>query len=290
MKNYFKQVIKKLYRIYLKIKAYNKISKLLGKSNGSMNLLAGAIKEFLRNQLTKEEKSWIQKIESLRKNLNSSTDLISIVDFGAGTSELNLTNAEMLHGRVLNRVVGEVCRKASKPYFWSLLLFKLIRKFKPTICLELGTCLGISGSFQAAALELNQEGKFISLEGAESLARIAQQNFSSLGLENVKVVIGKFQDTLDVVLNKYYPIDFAFIDGHHDENATLFYFEKIYPFLSNKAVIVFDDIFWSAGMKRAWKKIMSDDRTKISIDMRNMGIGIFDSEVKEKQSFNISLI
>jgi hypothetical protein len=65
----------------------------------------------------------------------------------------------MNRGKVVTRTVGEVSKGASKPYFWSLLLFKLIRKFRPSICLELGTCLGISASFQAAALKLNGIGK-----------------------------------------------------------------------------------------------------------------------------------
>ena len=67
-------------------------------------------------------------------------------------------------------------KKGSKHYFWSLLLFKLIREFKPLNSVELGTCLGISGAYQAAAQKLNKSGRLITLEGAKSLASLAEKN------------------------------------------------------------------------------------------------------------------
>ena len=97
-------------------------------------------------------------------------------------------------GRVITKAIGDAC-KTSKSHFWSFLLFKLIREFKPSTCLELGTALGISACYQAAALKLNQAGNLTTLEGADSLALIAKQHFQALGLDNVRVVIGRFQDT-----------------------------------------------------------------------------------------------
>jgi len=162
-------------------------------------------------------------------------------------------------------------------------LFKFIREFRPSVCLELGTCLGISASYHAAALELNNHGKIVTLEGSESLASLARENFERLGLKRVTVVVGRFQDTLEEVLRRQAPIDFVFIDGHHDEHATLAYFEKIFPFLSEDAVLVLDDISWSNGMKRAWKTIVSNKRINISVDLFNVGVCIIASSLKEKQ-------
>jgi len=53
----------------------------------------------------------------------------------------------MYQGVNMDTTVGKTCKIASKPYFWSLLLFKLIREFKPSNTIELGTCLGISGAY-----------------------------------------------------------------------------------------------------------------------------------------------
>lgn len=287
---HLRSAVKGIYWIVLKMKARNAISRLYGEVDWGSRLIASALMGALQNDAISEEKVWIDKIESLREELNSSTSEVSIVDYGAGKPGLNLTDEEMYQGRVITSSVGDICRTGSKPYFWSFLLFRLIREFRPSVCLELGTCLGISASFQAAALKLNQAGKIVTLEGAELLASLAQRNFQSLGLDNVSIVIGRFQDTLDGVLNEHAPLDYAFIDGHHDEKATMTYFEQIFPFLSDKAIIVFDDISWSEGMKRVWKGIEMDERVKISVDLRHVGICIIDRGIEGKQSFKIPMI
>ena len=52
------------------------------------------------------------------------------------------------------------------------------------------------------------------------------------------------------------------IDGHHDEQATIAYFEKFIPYLSKNSIIVFDDISWSDGMRRAWNTIEKNEMVK----------------------------
>ena len=272
---YLKKVIKRLYRIVLiqKIRIFSKP-------------LAIALKYALEHKLNTEEKVWIDKIESLRKQLESSTAEISIVDYGAGSPDSNLTDVDMYQGRVSTTTVG-TCARASTSHYLSFLLFKLIREFKPSVCLELGTNLGISAAYQATALKLNGGGKILTLEGAESLALLAQKNFQTIGLSNVVVVTGRFQDTLDNVLNEHGTINFAFIDGHHDEKETLAYFEKIFPFLSKRAVLIFDDIDWSNGMKIAWKAIKTDKRVKISVDLSKFGVCLIDNRIVKKKIFKI---
>jgi hypothetical protein len=170
---YSKRLVKHIFRIVLKMRAQNKILRLCS-DGGVSKQIGDTLRETLQNDVTSDEKRWIDRIELLREKLDSSTTKISIVDYGAGSPDLCLTNEEMNRGKVVTRTVGEVSKGASKPYFWSLLLFKLIRKFRPSICLELGTCLGISASFQAAALKLNGIGKIVTMEGAESLSSLAK--------------------------------------------------------------------------------------------------------------------
>ncbi len=221
--------------------------------------------------------------------MNSSLTKISITDFGAGKSNLARTEDEMYQGVNRDTTVGETCKIASKPYFWSLLLFKLIREFKPSNTIELGTCLGISGAYQASAQKLNKSGRLITLEGAKSLASLAEKNLQQLGLDNVHVVSGRFQDNLDRVLTENKPIDYAFIDGHHDEKATISYFEKFIPHLSKNSIIVFDDISWSDGMRHAWKNIEKNKDVKISLDLGVIGICVLDENINEKYSFRIRM-
>ena len=143
-------------------------------------------------------------------------------------------------------------RIAGKLYFRSLLSFKLVAEFKPLKSIELGTCLGISGAYHASAQMLNESGSLTTLEGAQSLASLAEKNLPQLGSDNTRVVSGRFQDNSDKVLTENKPIDYVFIDGHHDEQATIAYFEKFMPYLSKNSMLVFDDISWSDGMRHAW--------------------------------------
>jgi hypothetical protein len=281
--------MKHILRIILKIRARGKISRLCN-VKGVSKQIGDALRETLQNDFSSDEKKWIDRIEILREELDSSMTKMSIRDYGAGTPDLCPTNEEMNRGRVVTKTVGEVSKSYSKPYFWSLLLFKLIRKFRPSICLELGTCLGISASFQGAALKLNGKGKIVTLEGAESLATIAERSFRSLSLDNVALVTGRFQDTLGKVLDTYKSIDYAFIDGHHDEKATIAYFKQIIPFLSEEALLVFDDISWSDGMKRAWKTIVTNDRINISINLRQIGVCIINSSIDNRENIVIPMV
>jgi len=155
--NSLKVLVKRPISIILKLRARFSTFRLCREPNVMVKKIGEALKETLQNKVSPEEKIWIDKLENVRSELIASTVELPIVDYGI--SNLKLGGNENKKANVINRTVGEVCLSDSKQYFWSLFLFKLIRKFKPILCLELGTCLGISSSFQAAALWLNGNGK-----------------------------------------------------------------------------------------------------------------------------------
>jgi hypothetical protein len=207
--------------------------------------LARALEKSVSDTQTKAEQDWFDSIEKVRDRLLLSEERVQLVDYGAGPKD------DLASGTHVIRAISEVCRTASKPRRWASVLFHVIRETHPKTSVELGTCLGISGAYQAAALRLNGAGRFITLEGAEGFAKIAASNFREFGFSDVRVVVGRFADTLPNVLRAHAPIDYAFIDGHHEESATLAYFEQFVPFLSPSALLVFDDFDRSDEMKRA---------------------------------------
>lgn len=285
IKSTIKTAITKIYQY----KATTQLSQLRNTKTLQTGKIATAIHDAIRNELDPVERQWVDRIEEKRRALNNSTEKISKTDFGAGNPDLTQTEDEMYEGVTRDTTVGKTCRKASKPYFWSLLLFKLIREFRPSICIELGTCLGISGAYQASAQKINKNGNLITLEGAKSLAALAEKNLQQLGLDNAEVVCGRFQDTLDRVLTENKPIDYAFIDGHHDEKATILYFEQFLPCLSKNSMIIFDDISWSDGMRNAWETIKNHKAVKISVDLGVIGICVLDDNIDKKYSFRIPM-
>lgn len=255
----------------LRRRALRALGRMSGSGEDAVRSLAAALGAAIRGEADEAESAWIERIESMRARLNASTDEIRMTDYGAGTRGPG-DGAGGARGAA--RTVGEICRKASKSRFWSFVLLRLIREMRPSVCLELGTCLGVSAAFEGAALALNGNGRLVTLEGDETLAALARENMRSLGLDAVTIVTGRFQDTLGGVIESHRPIDYAFIDGHHDGEATLRYFEMIAPALSDRAVLVFDDISWSKGMERAWKTIEADRRIGVSVDLRQVGIGV----------------
>lgn len=162
---------------------------------------------------------------------------------------------------------------ASKAPVWAELLFRIVRDTRPRVALELGTNLGISSAYLAAAASTHG-GDVVTLEGAPPRVALARWFHQELGIENVRYVTGKFAKTLPQVLDDTDVIDFAFIDGHHHLEPTLAYLDLIYPRLSDNAVVVFDDIGWSSGMMEAWHRIQADTRFRFLVDIGNVGIGV----------------
>ncbi|WP_372371047.1 O-methyltransferase [Candidatus Uabimicrobium sp. HlEnr_7] len=251
--------------------------KKLSKVNPTGKKIANIIYTCIDRNFSQQEEEWICKIETLRKELiNNNEEMGHYV-----ADENDLIRTDTL-------TVSEVCQIASKRDIWTLILFKFIREFQPNLCLELGTCLGISAAYQAAAQHINKKGCLITLEGANERVLLARKNLQSLALENVTVISGNFQDSLPkVICDIEQKIDFAFIDGHHDEKATITYFEMLLPHLTDKSLVIFDDINWSKGMHSAWQTIIKNDKIKLSVHLNSIGICVLDSEIKNKCNLNI---
>jgi predicted O-methyltransferase YrrM len=259
------------------------------KKHQAASSITHAIRAALKSNLTSDEKSWIDRIERLRAEMNASIQLITRTDYGAGNPGSTLTAEEMQAGVDVTSTLGQISQAVSKSAFWSLFLFKLIRAMRPRSCIEMGTAVGISGAYQAAALRLNGQGTLRTLEGGTSVAAVARNNFQQLGLDNVEVVVGRFEDTLADVLIRHQPVDYVFVDGHHDEHATLRYLEQILPYCSEKAILVFDDIAWSDGMKRAWRAITEDNRIDLAITLGAVGLCVIDRAIDGRKYFSIPL-
>lgn len=216
--------------------------------------------EHLFAPLEEERGSEVSRIEDLRKELLSSTATISDFHFGSG---------EAVASRV-TRVAHE-CRYSSVPARWCRVLFRLVRKRRPATCIELGTNLGISSAYLAVGLKLNGAGRLFTIEGSPSLTECAKRNLTLLGLDDVQIVNSSFETGLPDTLKEAGSVDFAFVDGHHDERATLDYAGMIIEASSEGAILVFDDIRWSSGMARAWERIAADKSVTAVYDCYDIG-------------------
>ncbi len=173
---------------------------------------------------------------------------------------------------VESRAVAEICRADSKPEAACRLLLAIVHELRPERALELGSGLGISTAYQAAGMEPAGTGTLLSIEASEARARIARETLDSVGLASrAEVRHGRFADLLPAALQLLAPLEYAFVDGHHEEEATLRYWGLLQPHLGDEAIVLLDDIRWSEGMTSAWEAIAGDPAVDIALDLNGIG-------------------
>lgn len=220
----------------------------------------------------KTEHGEYKLVQTIRKELLNRTDSIEITDLGAG-STVNKSNT---------RQVADIAKNSAKGGKWGQLLFRLAHHFEPATMLELGTSLGIGSLYQLLG---NPKGNLTTLEGCPHTAAIAHEQFKKARI-NPTVIEGNFDNTLQPYLNSISTLDWAFIDGNHQKEPTIRYFNQCLTKCHNDSVLLFDDIYWSQGMAEAWQHIKAHERVSVSLDLFQVGI-VFLRKEQPKQDFVI---
>lgn len=264
------------------------VKELRNSNNPVLAKIGQGLYEGLYGDTVKTTRAQLAPIEARRRALLQTHETIDVIDYGAGSSNEQRTEEQMKQGVHKRAAISNIC-KASKPERWAAILHHVVLSCKPESAVELGSCVGISGSYIASAMQSNGKGSLTTLEGSPEIARIASETFGTLALTNAKVVAGPFHSTLGNVLEASKPIDFFFNDGHHDRDAVLRYFEQSLPYLSPDAVVVIDDIAWSPGMKSAWQNLRTHQQVAASVDLGKMGILVMGESQPGKSQFNMPL-
>jgi len=250
------------YHLALRMSDWYVLQRLSHISYSPGRQLAGVFKQ-LKQPLPQDERDFIAKIEQQRQLLSQRQP--PLVDGSLGPGGLYDENVSI-----------QAACGVSKPPRPLLLMYLLLREFKPLNVIELGTNLGISSAYLAAALKFNaQGGKLTTLEASPYRLRLAREVHQKLALENIIYVEGLFSQTLPNTLSQTNPVDCSFIDGHHQYQPTLDYFQMIGEHSTNNALLLFDDIRWSDGMKRAWSEIQTAAEVSCAVDLSSMGICLY---------------
>lgn len=230
---------------------------------------------FITNVLNdKKQYPEYDKVENLRKQLLDNETVLSVKDFGAGSS-ISTTN---------QRTIASIAKYAAKSKKLAQLLFRMVKAYQPETILELGTSLGLTTSYLSFA---KPTANLITMEGAKEIADVAKNNFESLGLNNITLTEGNFDLTLSNVVGGLSSIDFAFIDGNHRQQPTERYFLELLSKAANNSIFIFDDIHWSIEMDAAWKTIKNHPSVRCTVDLFFIGIVFFRPEFFEKQHFTV---
>lgn len=218
-----------------------------------------------------------ESIEKIRQQLLLNEQKITVEDFGAG-SHLLKTKERQIH---------KIAKSSLKSPKFAQLLFKIIHKYYSSQSfniVELGTSFGTTTSYMALA---NPNNKVFTFEGANAIAKIASTTFQKLSINNINITTGSFQETLETKLQEIEQVDVAFIDGNHQKEATLQYFQLFLKKSNTNSLFIFDDIYWSKGMEEAWQEIKKHPSVTLTIDLFFIGLVYFRKENKVKQHFKI---
>jgi len=208
-------------------------------------------------------------VENLRQQLLIDNRIITITDLGAGSHVNNNRRKK----------ISDIAHNALKPPKLAQLLYRLVADLKPRNIIELGTCLGITTLYLQKA---SPKANVYTLEGCPETAGVAKETFKKAGINDVELLTGNFDNTLPDVINNLDELDFVFVDGNHQKEATLKYFEWCLPKVHENTLLIFDDIYWSEGMKEAWTEIKANPKVTVTIDLFWIGLVFFKpGQVKE---------
>ena len=222
--------------------------------------------QFLENVVYDKSSFYIfSNIEAVRRNLINDKRILSVIDFGTGKD-----------GKY---TISQIAKNSLKQAKYGQLLFKAVNFSKSKNVLELGTSFGLTTSYLASS---STDIKCISLEGSTEIAKVAKENFKKLQVENIKIITGNIDHTLNNALNEFDQIDFIFLDANHRLPQVYSYFEQCLTKVHDKTVLVIDDIYWSANMENAWSKIKSHELVTSTFDFFQFGIVFFRQDLYKK--------
>ena len=195
--------------------------------------------------------SW-PEIEQERSRLLHDQNDVPPLDLGAGSQSKA-------------RTVAEIAQNALKRPRHARALAGLARHLDAVGVLELGTCLGITTAYLG-----KHAASVTTIEGNPALAKHSEDVWQRLNVQNVTSIVGNFDDVLPSLPPQQY--DLVFIDGNHRGSALLQYVNELAPYLTEKGVIVCDDIHWSLDMESAWDELIQENRWSLRVDFYEWGL------------------
>ncbi|MBK5277828.1 MAG: class I SAM-dependent methyltransferase [Bacteroidia bacterium] len=224
--------------------------------------------------LDKTDPGQFSETEQLRSNLLVNSTEIEIIDFGAGSKKLNGTKRKLL----------DIASTSLTPQKFARLYYNIITYQKAKNIVELGTSLGITSLYLAKSKACH----VTTFEGSRSLADVAITNFEYFEKQNIELIEGNINSTLQEFVQNPAKINFVLIDANHQYAPTLRYFNMMMRRLNEKSIVVLDDIHWSEEMERAWNELRTSQLVYGSIDLFRCGILFFDPDIN-RQHFVLNL-
>ena len=231
------------------------------------SLHAPFVYHLYKDVIKNDKRKGFESIEALRKDLIANKELLRFEDLGAGSKRK----------KPIQFKVGEYAKYVLTPPKYSRLLFRLIREFKPNNILELGTAFGVNTLYLSLAAPYTTVYTF---EGVQKILNVAERTFEQSTIaDNIEIIKGDIDDTLIETLPKIDHVGMVYMDANHSYEPTMYYFNRLEPYMDENSIVVMDDIYWSKGMTKAWNEIRSLPEVTLSLDLYTFGILFFKKEL-----------
>ncbi|MGQ1784192.1 MULTISPECIES: O-methyltransferase [unclassified Saccharicrinis] len=200
-----------------------------------------------------------EDINDIRNDVLQSKQKVEVRDFGAGSKKF----------RSNHRALRHLVKYNASPQKQGELIFRFASYFKPNNIIELGTSLGLGTMYLALP---NSQTKVYTIEGCPKVSNIANRLLGCAGANNVIQHVGPFREELPKVLASVDQVGMVYFDGHHAYQPTLDYFHLCLPKATEASVFIFDDIYWSREMAKAWNEISAHPSVSLSFDFFRFGV------------------
>ncbi len=215
----------------------------------------------------REEEPFIW-IEEHRRQLSRDRTKIAVTDRGAGSKKLGQT-----------RKVCDIANCSAVAPKYGRLLAHLVQWSGASSVLELGSSVGLGSMYLSHFLE----GKLVSIDACPETVAFARSQHTKWSNKDVNFLEGEFTKILPALHEASMKFDLVYIDGNHTYQGTMENFQLLHPLTHQESILVFDDIYWSEGMREAWHEIRRHPSVTASVDIWQMGIVFMRPELSKEQ-------
>ena len=243
--------------------------------------LQSPIEFLLSGKIEPEDEQITARIETLRSQLaKRQNERVTVLSGRA----VNQDGSYLPQPGTLKRSLAQIAYESSVLPRWGTFLYLCANATGAKVILELGTSAGISGCYLASARTCQ---RFVTVEGASELAKLAETNLSRIA-RNFEVVNARFADALDRILPTLpHGVDMVFLDGDKQKTSLLRSFERLASHLNSGSVVVFDDIYWSSEMWQAWQVLRRWRGFSHTITVGRFGVCFWIGNSLEPKTFNL---
>jgi len=227
---------------------------------------------------TSSDQSKYAPIREVQRELNADTSQVAWKDLGAPSSRPTRT-----------RTIGSLSKLIGTTPYRGHLLYHLATWLQAQSILELGTGCGISTCYLRAA---RPDAEIVSVDGQSAAIDIATMCIARMGFEPPTFSVALFQEFFDSISVDTY--DLVLIDGDHRGKAILETTRRLQKHLRESALLIYDDIYWSADMIDGWSQLCDDKyrhrlfgKPTICLDLFHYGVIITDPRIIEDESMAI---